>query len=248
MKPKSTLNRSTLNIKHHIRVRKRFNDQRDLFLKRTIAAQIHLFSALIFFFFSLLLGYLCFNRPALEFYSALGFGAASVALFSASSFMHFMVDGFRVSKKFERILEDVDKIAIYFLIASTYTAIAAKPLTDPLRTRITVIIWSIAIFGILYTIFRTRLPRLLAHRFVLTAQFLAMGWVVVFFIKDLVQGLSPSQLAFIFIGGIFYSIGAVSYALQWPRISKYFGFHEIWHSFVSLGSFSFLITIILIYT
>ncbi len=248
MTPKQSLKRTAITLKHHIRVRLRHRDETHLFLKRTISAQIHFYSAILFFFSCLYLTYLCLNKSPLEFYSAIGFGVASVLLFSASAFMHFMVDGFRVSKTLERILEDTDKIAIYFLIASTYTAIAAKPLTDPLRTRIILAVWSIAVFGIFYTIFRTRLPRLLASRFVLTAQFLAMGWLVVFFISDLLKALTTLQFSFIIIGGLFYSVGAISYALERPRISKYIGFHEIWHTFVTLGSLSFLVTIILIYS
>jgi len=63
--------------------------------------------------------------------------------------------------------------------------------------------------------------------------YLALGWVAVIMIPQLVERLHAAPLTLIAAGGIFYTIGAVIYARgkpnPWPRV---FGFHELFHAFV----------------
>lgn len=64
-----------------------------------------------------------------------------------------------------------------------------------------------------------------------------MGWLVIFFIVPITKVLSLNGFMWLLLGGIFYTLGGVIYALKWPKInSKLFGFHEIFHIFVMLGS------------
>jgi hemolysin III len=66
-----------------------------------------------------------------------------------------------------------------------------------------------------------------------------MGWIIIIAIWPLIKAMALPGLIWMIIGGIFYSIGAVIYALKkpdpWPNK---FGFHEIFHLFIMLGSFS----------
>ena len=65
-----------------------------------------------------------------------------------------------------------------------------------------------------------------------------MGWLVIIAIYPLGKVLPSAGMAWLFAGGISYTIGGVIYATKWPKITfKYFGFHEIFHIFVLLGSF-----------
>ena len=81
-----------------------------------------------------------------------------------------------------------------------------------------------------------------APRWLTTGIYLAMGWTVIVAVYPMITTFSRldalSSLLWLLAGGIFYTIGAVIYGLKWPHLkNKYFGFHEIFHIFVLLGSF-----------
>ena len=68
-----------------------------------------------------------------------------------------------------------------------------------------------------------------------------MGWVVIVAIYPMIVIFSQlGQLAslwWLLAGGIFYTVGAIIYGLKWPKLkNKHFGFHEIFHIFILLGS------------
>lgn len=66
-----------------------------------------------------------------------------------------------------------------------------------------------------------------------------MGWLAVLVIYPIINVLQFKALLWLFVGGLFYTIGAVIYALKKPDpYPGLFGFHEIFHLFVMLGSFS----------
>ena len=90
------------------------------------------------------------------------------------------------------------------------------------------ITWGIALVGIFFKLFYT-------GRFdkISTAAYVAMGWIIIFAVKPLLESLHINGLYWILAGGIFYTVGAVLYSI--PRI-KYN--HTIFHVFVLLGSFS----------
>jgi len=74
-----------------------------------------------------------------------------------------------------------------------------------------------------------------------TGIYIAMGWVVIIAIYPLIQVFNSAgmlySLLWLLAGGIFYTIGGLMYGLKWPKINfKHFGFHEIFHIFVMLGS------------
>ena len=68
-----------------------------------------------------------------------------------------------------------------------------------------------------------------------------MGWTVIIAIYPLITIFSSlgalSSLWWLLAGGISYTIGAIIYGLKWPHLkNKYFGFHEIFHIFILIGS------------
>ena len=66
-----------------------------------------------------------------------------------------------------------------------------------------------------------------------------MGWLAVIVIYPLINVLQLEALLWLFMGGLFYTVGAVIYALKKPDpYPGLLGFHEIFHLFVMLGSFS----------
>ena len=222
--PTVRLSRHHVRLRHHIRVRRRIHHHTSWFLKKTIAAQIHAWAAVISTACVIMLGYMTYSRGWFQMMSVSIFGISAVLLFTASAVMHFLSDGYRVSHRFSVILEDIDKYFINVLIAGTYTAIISISLADPLRTRMLITIWTLALFGIAYTAFYDRLPKFMRSRALYTSQYLAMGWLVLVCVKDVMAALSPAQNALLFVGGGFYSIGAVSYILERPNPTPHFGY------------------------
>ena len=80
-----------------------------------------------------------------------------------------------------------------------------------------------------------------APRWLTTGIYLGMGWLVLVAIYPLIITFNDlnalSSLWWLVAGGLSYTIGAVIYGLKWPKLeNKYFGFHEIFHIFILLGS------------
>jgi hemolysin III len=83
-------------------------------------------------------------------------------------------------------------------------------------------------------------------RWISTALYLAMGWMIVFVFSPLTGSLNATGLFLLILGGIFYTIGGVIYGAK-PNFlkSKYMGFHEIFHIFIMLGSLAHFLTVFL---
>lgn len=138
-------------------------------------------------------------------------------------------------------LKRVDHMMIFVLIAGTYTPFCLIPLRQSIGRPMLVVIWSIAGLGIFL-----KIVWLSAPRWLYTAQYIVMGWVVVFAMGPLLENLRPGGFVFLVLGGVIYTLGGLIYAIKWPRIKgKWFGFHEVFHLFVLAGSFCHFITIAL---
>lgn len=70
--------------------------------------------------------------------------------------------------------------------------------------------------------------------------------LVCFFDFTSFSTISLRSLILIALGGISYTIGAIIYIVKKPNISMHFGFHELFHIFVMLGSFLYYIAIIML--
>ena len=160
------------------------------------------------------------------------FGTGLILLYTFSSLYHLLNLGEQGTKIFRKI----DHIMIYVLIAATYTPVCLGPLRGGWGWSIFGVIWGLAIAGIFLTIFWLNAPRWLT-----TGIYLAMGWTVIIAIYPLITIFSSlgalSSLWWLLAGGISYTIGAIIYGLKWPHLkNKYFGFHEIFHIFILIGS------------
>jgi len=157
---------------------------------------------------------------------ALVFGISLICLYSASSIYHY----FKGSQKIKTILRKLDHSMIYVLIVGTYTPIVLYCMPAPHSYYFLAVLWTIAIAGIIMKIVWLNAPRTLA-----TLIYLILGWAIVFDFQSF-QGIPTNCLMLIAAGGIAYSIGAVVYIFKKPNISESFGFHELFHIFVMLGS------------
>ena len=156
------------------------------------------------------------------------FGTTLVFMYTAS----FLYHGLRLSEKSLLVLRRIDHIMIFVVIAGSYTPLCLVPLRGPWGWSLFGTIWGIALVGTVLKVTRKDLPR-----WVSTGIYLGMGWLCVAAVYPLVQILKPAPLLWLALGGFFYSIGALVYSVKKPDpFPGVFGFHEIWHIFVLLGS------------
>lgn len=157
------------------------------------------------------------------------FGISLILLYTASAVYHLATYSDNVIK----ILRRIDHSMIYILIAGTYTPICMLALKGRMGWILFAAIWSMAIIGIVLKLIWFNAPRWLYTMF-----YVVMGWVAVFVIYPLTKTLPLAGVLWLIGGGVAYTVGAVIYATKWPKItSKIFGFHEVFHIFVLLGSF-----------
>lgn len=170
-------------------------------------------------------------------WAAIVFGLSLIALYSASSIYHY----FSGSDKVKTMLRKLDHSMIYVLIVGTYTPVVMSCMPVPHAYYFLAILWSVAILGIVLKICWLNAPRAIA-----TAIYLILGWSIVFDFQSF-QGITMPCFMLIACGGIAYSIGAFIYIFKKPNFTKDFGFHELFHIFVIMGSvFHYLAIVIFI--
>lgn len=156
------------------------------------------------------------------------FGVSMILLYTASTVYHML----RVSRKVSRILQRIDHTMIFSLIAGTYTPACLIPLRGIWGWTLLAVVWGIAIAGMFMKLFWPTAPRLLS-----TLVYLFMGWVGIAAVVPLFRALTTVAFTMLLLGGFSYTIGAIVYASKQPRLyPRYFGYHEVFHIFVLLGS------------
>jgi hemolysin III len=124
-------------------------------------------------------------------------------------------------------MERLDHSMIFILIAGTYTPFTLLLLDGWLRWTMFGIVWGGAVGGII-----TRNARWQAPRWFYVALYLALGWVAVGIMPQVLQEGGVAVLVLLAAGGLCYSYGAVVYARKRPDPSpRWFGFHEVFHAF-----------------
>ncbi len=156
------------------------------------------------------------------------YGISLILLYIASTLYHLLP----VSEHARRVLRQLDHVAIFLLIAGTYTPLCLVPLRGPWGWSLFGAVWALALAGMFVAIFAIDAPRWLS-----VGLYLGLSWLVIVAIWPLLHRLPPSGLFWFGVGGVFYTIGAVIYAVKKPDpVPGVFGFHEIFHLFVMAGS------------
>ncbi|MDF2942930.1 MAG: hypothetical protein K0S01_1788 [Herbinix sp.] len=162
---------------------------------------------------------------------ALGvFILSMILLYVASTVYHTFGQTIKVHVR----LKKLDHMAIYILIAGTYTPICVIALGGRLGFTLLAVIWGLAILGLVVTALWVHCPKWFS-----SVVYIAMGWTCVLAFTQLINSLPNAAFAWLLAGGIIYTIGGVIYALKLPIFNnkhKYFGSHEIFHLFVMGGS------------
>lgn len=151
-------------------------------------------------------------------------------LYTASTLYHTL----DLSERANRILKKFDHMMIFVMIAGSYTPICLVVLGGKLGLGLFLLIWSIALAGIILKAFWVTCPKWFSSLIYIT-----MGWTCVLAFAPIVNALPPKAFELLLAGGIIYTIGGIIYALKLPLFNsrhKYFGTHEIFHLFVLMGS------------
>lgn len=157
------------------------------------------------------------------------FGVSLMLLYGASTIYHTI----KTDERHTAILRRIDHIMIFVLIAGTYTPVCLVPLRGKWGYTLLAIVWGIAFLGIFLKIFWLNAPRFLS-----TAIYVAMGWLVMIAFMPLEKALPLGGIILLALGGVTYTVGAIIYAFKSKRLQfKYVNFHDIFHLFVMGGSF-----------
>lgn len=166
-----------------------------------------------------------YSAPSLV--TALIYGLSVVFLFLASSLYH----AFKKEDNELSLWRKMDRLAIFFMIAGTFTPIGYFCLDGAYSWTMIAIQWSLVGLGVISQIF---FPR--ASRKLYAAIYLVMGWSALFTIKQMLANMSVSQGVLLFSGGVAFTLGGIIYAIKKPRIFPgVFSFHELFHVMVLIG-------------
>jgi hemolysin III len=159
-----------------------------------------------------------------------GGAAAATAVYAATITMLFGTSALyhRVnwSPSTKRLWKRLDHSMIFVFIAGTYTPMAVMALPHTPSIVVLAIVWSGAAVGVGLQLFWPSHPRWLS-----APCYLALGWVAVFVVPDILHNAGVAALVLIIVGGLVYTLGAIVYALKRPNpFPATFGFHEIFHA------------------
>ncbi len=167
------------------------------------------------------------------------FVLSSMLLFGNSALYHRFTWGPRANT----LLKRIDHANIFLLIAGSYTPITVLCLHQPQQTILLSIIWGGAGLGVLFRVFFIRAPRWLY-----VPLYLLLGWAALLYIGDFFAA-NPVMMTLILVGGGFYTLGALAYALKRPNpFPGKFGFHEIFHTCTLLAFLCHWVAILLVAT
>jgi hemolysin III len=164
-------------------------------------------------------------------FSFIIYGLSSTALYLASSLFH----GLKVGEGRRRLLLRLDHAGIFAMIAGCYSPLALitlKSYSPALGWGFFIAVWTMAVLGMVL-----RLKYLDAPRWLSTGVYLLLGWAGVLILEPLSYVLPFGALLFMFLGGAFYSVGALVFLFKRPNLYPgVLGHHELWHLFVLAGS------------
>lgn len=147
--------------------------------------------------------------------------AASLVLFAMSAVYH---QG-SWSRRVDGVLRRFDHANIFLLIAGTYTPVSVGLLDKQQATILLSVVWVGAVAGIAVSLVWPTAPRWFS-----TLLYVVLGWAAVMYLPQIFLASLPAFWLLV-AGGLAYTVGAVVYATKWPDpSSKYFGFHEIFHT------------------
>lgn len=161
------------------------------------------------------------QHDATKLISSVVFGITLFLMYLSSTIYHSVND-----PKLKHLFRIIDHASIYLLIAGSYTPFMLVTLRGPWGWTLFTIIWSLAVFGVIFKMF-------FVHKFAVlsTVIYLMMGWLAIVAIKPIYHNLPWPGLECMVAGGLCYTVGVIFYV--WERLKFS---HMLWHLFVLAGS------------
>ncbi|ODR07856.1 hypothetical protein BHQ15_10225 [Mycolicibacillus koreensis] len=153
-----------------------------------------------------------------------------------------VVGMFAVSATYHRItwrsvsarirMKRLDHAMIFVFIAGTYTPFAVLAMTPAQGELVLLIVWGGALAGVLLKLCWPTAPK-----WVGVPLYLLLGWVSAFYIAAIMHHAGVAAMVLLAVGGVFYSVGAILYALKWPDPwPATFGYHEFFHACTAIAA------------
>ncbi len=155
---------------------------------------------------------------------AIVYSVSLTAVFGASAAYHRG----RWSPNARRWMKRLDHSMIYVLIAASYTPVAVLVFHGPWEVVILSIVWTGAVVGV-----TLKLARPDGLHVVTAVLYMALGWLVILALPQLLDGMTVAEFTLLVAGGALYTTGAIVFATHQPDPRPLsFGYHEIWHAFM----------------
>lgn len=161
--------------------------------------------------------------------ATLAYTAAIVAMFSVSAAYHRVNWESATARTWMRRL---DHSMIFVFIAGSYTPFARLAMPHATEHTVLAIVWGGALAGVAMTLFWPAAPRWAG-----VPLYLVLGWVATAYTGTILQNAGLAAVVLLFVGGAFYSIGGIFYAIRWPDPwPRTFGYHESFHALTALAA------------
>ncbi|MCQ2031083.1 PAQR family membrane homeostasis protein TrhA [Stutzerimonas zhaodongensis] len=157
------------------------------------------------------------------------YGFTLVLLYSTSTLYH------SVRGRAKSIMQKLDHLSIYLLIAGSYTPFCLVTLRGSWGWWLFGIVWSLAAIGMLQEIKPRSEARVLS-----IVIYAVMGWIVLVAVKPLLAALGTAGFIWLVTGGVFYTVGIIFFAYD----QRFRHWHGIWHLFVIAGSLLHFVAIV----
>jgi hemolysin III len=130
------------------------------------------------------------------------------------------------------VMRRLDHSMIFVFIAGTYTPVAVLAMDPDTARWVLAVVWTGALAGV---VLKSAWPH--APAWVGVPVYIALGWVAVFVLPDLLANAGAAALVLLLAGGLLYTVGALIYATRWPNPwPATFGFHEFFHACTVLAA------------
>jgi hemolysin III len=148
--------------------------------------------------------------------------ACTVTLLFGTSALYHRIDW---GARARSVMKRLDHSMIFVFIAGTYTPIAALALPRGTAVVVLAVVWSGALTGVAL---KSSWPS--APTWVSVPCYIALGWVAIFVMPELLRSAGVAALVLIAVGGLFYTVGGIVYGLKRPNpVPGILGFHEVFH-------------------
>ncbi|MGP0172127.1 PAQR family membrane homeostasis protein TrhA [Pseudomonas sp. NCHU5208] len=157
------------------------------------------------------------------------YGVTLMLLYSISTLYH------SVRGPAKRVMQKLDHLSIYLLIAGSYTPFCLVTLRGPWGWTLFGVVWGLALIGMLQEIKPRSEARVLS-----LIIYAVMGWIVLVAVNPLIAALGMTGFKWLAAGGVLYTVGIIFFAYD----SRFRHWHGIWHLFVMAGSLLHFVAIL----